>query len=108
MNWSLIDAGTFDYAGDAWGYSYGGAAEWYQGLAFNPGVPDSMKSWASKCERVGSGDPAACTMARCFCCHSGSNDAIAGCSPKKPSRSSTDFYRNVNHRTHGVITLVSP
>ena len=31
LNWSLINAGTFDYAGDAWGYSYGGAAEWYQG-----------------------------------------------------------------------------
>jgi high affinity Mn2+ porin len=30
LNWSLINAGTFDYAGDAWGYSYGGAAEWYQ------------------------------------------------------------------------------
>jgi high affinity Mn2+ porin len=31
MNWSLIDAGTFDYAADAWGYTYGAAAEWYQG-----------------------------------------------------------------------------
>jgi high affinity Mn2+ porin len=31
LNWSLINAGTFDYAGDAWGYSYGTAAEWYQG-----------------------------------------------------------------------------
>ena len=31
MNWALIDTGTFDYAGDAWGYTYGGAAEWYQG-----------------------------------------------------------------------------
>ena len=31
MNWALIDAGTFDYAADAWGYSYGAAAEWYQG-----------------------------------------------------------------------------
>ncbi len=29
LNWSLIDAGTFDYAADAWGYSVGGAAEWY-------------------------------------------------------------------------------
>ena len=27
----MINAGTFDYAGDAWGYSYGAAAEWYQG-----------------------------------------------------------------------------
>ncbi|MGC1250411.1 MAG: carbohydrate porin [Xanthobacteraceae bacterium] len=31
MNWSLIDTGTFDYAADAWGFSYGAAAEWYQG-----------------------------------------------------------------------------
>jgi high affinity Mn2+ porin len=31
LNWSLTNAGTFDYAGDAWGYSYGAAAEWYQG-----------------------------------------------------------------------------
>jgi high affinity Mn2+ porin len=31
LNWSAINAGTFDYAGDAWGYSYGLAAEWYQG-----------------------------------------------------------------------------
>jgi high affinity Mn2+ porin len=30
LNWALINAGTFDYAGDAWGYTYGGAAEWYQ------------------------------------------------------------------------------
>ena len=32
MNWTLINAGTFDYAGDAWGYTYGAAAEWYQGI----------------------------------------------------------------------------
>jgi high affinity Mn2+ porin len=31
MNWSLIDAGAFDYAADAWGYSYGAAVEWYKG-----------------------------------------------------------------------------
>jgi high affinity Mn2+ porin len=31
MNWSLVDTGTFDYAADAWGYSVGAAAEWYQG-----------------------------------------------------------------------------
>lgn len=31
MNWSLIDAGNFDYAADAWGYSTGGAVEWWQG-----------------------------------------------------------------------------
>ncbi len=31
LNWSLINAGTFDYAGDAWGFTYGAAVEWYQG-----------------------------------------------------------------------------
>ena len=31
LNWSAINAGTFDYAADAWGYTYGAAAEWYQG-----------------------------------------------------------------------------
>jgi len=28
LNWSVIDAGAFDYAADAWGYTYGAAAEW--------------------------------------------------------------------------------
>jgi high affinity Mn2+ porin len=31
MNWSLADTGTFDYAADAWAYTVGAAAEWYQG-----------------------------------------------------------------------------
>jgi high affinity Mn2+ porin len=31
LNWSVVNAGSFDYAGDGWGYSYGAAAEWYQG-----------------------------------------------------------------------------
>jgi high affinity Mn2+ porin len=31
MNWALIDTATFDYAANAWGYTYGAAAEWYQG-----------------------------------------------------------------------------
>ena len=31
MNWALIDTGAFDYAADAWGYTYGAAAEWYNG-----------------------------------------------------------------------------
>ena len=30
LNWSVVDAGAFDYAADAWGYSYGGAVEWIQ------------------------------------------------------------------------------
>ena len=31
LNWSIADTGTFDYAADAWAYTYGAAAEWYQG-----------------------------------------------------------------------------
>jgi high affinity Mn2+ porin len=31
LNWSLINAGTFDFAGDAWEYTYGAAVEWYFG-----------------------------------------------------------------------------
>jgi high affinity Mn2+ porin len=31
LNWALIDTGSFDYAADAWGFSYGAIAEWYQG-----------------------------------------------------------------------------
>jgi high affinity Mn2+ porin len=30
MNWAIIDSGAFDYAADAWGYSYGVTAEWTQ------------------------------------------------------------------------------
>jgi high affinity Mn2+ porin len=31
LNWALINAGTFDYAADAWGFTYGATGEWYQG-----------------------------------------------------------------------------
>ena len=31
LNWAAIDAGTFDYAANAWGYTYGAAAELYLG-----------------------------------------------------------------------------
>ncbi|MET4897351.1 carbohydrate porin [Sphingomonadaceae bacterium jetA1] len=31
LNWTAIDAGTFDYAADAWGYTTGIAAEVYRG-----------------------------------------------------------------------------
>lgn len=31
LNWTLIDTGAFDYAANAWGFTFGGAAEWYQG-----------------------------------------------------------------------------
>jgi high affinity Mn2+ porin len=28
LNWTIIDMGAFDYAADAWGYTYGASAEW--------------------------------------------------------------------------------
>ena len=31
LNWAAIDAGTFDYAADSWGYTVGAALEWYRG-----------------------------------------------------------------------------
>lgn len=31
LNWSAVDAGSFDYAADAWGYTVGAAAERYVG-----------------------------------------------------------------------------
>ena len=41
LNWAIVDTGTFDYAADAWGYTYGAAAEWYQGdWAVRAGVFD--------------------------------------------------------------------
>jgi len=30
LNWAIIDSGAYDYAADAWGYSYGAAVEWTQ------------------------------------------------------------------------------
>ena len=30
LNWSVVDAGAFDYAADAWDFTYGAAAEWTQ------------------------------------------------------------------------------
>ena len=30
LNWAIIDSGAYDYAADAWGYSYGFAGEWTQ------------------------------------------------------------------------------
>jgi high affinity Mn2+ porin len=30
LNWSIVDGGAFDYAANAWGFTYGAAMEWYQ------------------------------------------------------------------------------
>jgi len=41
LNWGAIDAGSFDYAADAWGYTVGAAVEWYQGAwTYRAGVFD--------------------------------------------------------------------
>jgi high affinity Mn2+ porin len=31
LNWAAVDSGAFDYAADAWGFTIGAAAEWYEG-----------------------------------------------------------------------------
>jgi high affinity Mn2+ porin len=66
MNWALVDTGTFDYAADSWGYTYGAAAEWYQGnwtvrgglfdLSIIPNSPDldptfQQFQWVGEIER---------------------------------------------------------
>ena len=50
LNWSVVDSGAFDYAADAWGYTYGATAEWYQdwwtirtGVFDGSSVPNSAK-----------------------------------------------------------------
>jgi hypothetical protein len=30
FNWSIIEQEALDYAANSWGYTYGGAVEWYQ------------------------------------------------------------------------------
>jgi len=41
LNWSIIDSGAFDYAADAWGYTYGATAELSQGRwTFRAGLFD--------------------------------------------------------------------
>ncbi len=41
LNWTMTNAGTLDYAGDAWGYTYGAAAELYEDrFAFRAGIFD--------------------------------------------------------------------
>jgi high affinity Mn2+ porin len=31
LNWTMVNTGTFDYAADAWAFTYGAAVEWYTG-----------------------------------------------------------------------------
>ncbi|CCE01681.1 carbohydrate porin [Bradyrhizobium sp. STM 3809] len=48
LNWTLVNTGAFDYAADAWAFTYGAAAEWYTGpwtlragVFDGPAVPNS-------------------------------------------------------------------
>jgi high affinity Mn2+ porin len=48
LNWTLVNTGSFDYAADAWAFTYGSAVEWYTGqwtvrggLFDGPAVPNS-------------------------------------------------------------------
>lgn len=41
LNWTLVNTGAFDYAADAWAFTYGAAVEWYMGQwTFRAGVFD--------------------------------------------------------------------
>ena len=54
LNWSTVNTGSFDYAGDGWAYTYGAAAEWYQGnWTLSGGVFDMLQTPAG-----GGGDSA--------------------------------------------------
>ena len=45
LNWAVIDAGAYDYAADAWGYSYGVAGEWNQdNWSFRGGLFDMSRA----------------------------------------------------------------
>lgn len=49
LNWSIIEAGAFDYAADSWAYTYGAAAEWNRGWwTIRGGVFDLSKVPNSK------------------------------------------------------------
>ena len=48
LNWSSVNAGSFDYAGDAFAFTFGAAAEWYTGrYTLRGGVFDMSKTPAS-------------------------------------------------------------
>ena len=54
LNWSLVNAGTFDYAADGWGYNYGAAAEWYTGpWTFRAGAFDLSETPAGGVSPLG-------------------------------------------------------
>lgn len=53
LNWAVVDSGAFDYAADAWGYSYGASAEWYQNWwTLRAGIFDGSVTPNSKFEQL--------------------------------------------------------
>ncbi len=49
LNGAIIDAGSYDYPADNWGYTYGAAAEWYQDWwAIRAGILDLSTTPASE------------------------------------------------------------
>jgi hypothetical protein len=70
VNWALVDTATFDYAADAWGYTYGATAEWYQGkwavrgglfdLSIVPNSPISIRHSAKSSGSAKSSDATIC------------------------------------------------
>ena len=54
LNWSVINAGTFDFGSDGWSTTYGATAEWYQGIfAFRAGVFDMSATPAGALSPLG-------------------------------------------------------
>jgi high affinity Mn2+ porin len=48
LNWTSVNTGSFNYAGDAWAFSYGAAAEWYTGRwTLRAGVFDMSRTPAA-------------------------------------------------------------
>ncbi len=48
LNWTSVNTGSFDYAGDAWAFSYGAVAEWYKGrFTLRGGIFDMTQTPAS-------------------------------------------------------------
>jgi len=54
LNWSVINAGSFDFGSDGWSTTYGAAAEWYQAIfAFRAGVFDMSATPAGALSPLG-------------------------------------------------------
>jgi high affinity Mn2+ porin len=48
LNWTSVNTGSFNYAGDGWAFTYGAAAEWYTGRwTFRTGIFDMSKTPAA-------------------------------------------------------------